>query len=346
MNVLMDKLATLVAANSPPRAQQWKIQGLGIRTTRHGAKTIIGQVNQVLYENINAHALWTYFTTRVFNENILQEQVNWKAMAYARKRSTTGLLIFMSKWISNTVPTGRVMQRRKQRVFNRCPRCNHWGEDREHILRCWDIRANIIWKAGIKKLQQIMTMEDTHPEIGKFIMDGLNTYKRSSAPLRINHNNTWQTKQQQIGWMNFLTGFFSSTMVEVQQQYYRNNGSRKGGHIWAGKLTLQCWNLIHNMWVGRNEVLHRKEIINDISGAILLDLEVEKEYDLGYEGLPQVYHRWWTQTTKERLLDSSIEHKKGWLLIIKTLKESLQIAEYSIFSSSRPLRKWIGLSPG
>jgi hypothetical protein len=45
-------------------------------------------------------------------------------------------------------------------------------------------------------------------------------------------------------------------------------------------------------------------------------------------------------------LDQSTEYKKGWLLIVRTIKESLKIAEYSIFSSSRSLRRWIGMKEG
>jgi hypothetical protein len=96
------------------------------------------------------------------------------------------------------------------------------------------------------------------------------------------------------------------------------------------------------MWLGRNEVLHKKDVINKLSGQCLLDIEIEREYEAGYEGLPEVVHKWFQQS-KDELLARSIEYKKGWLLIVKTVKESLQIAEYSIFTSSRSLRRWIGL---
>jgi hypothetical protein len=43
-------------------------------------------------------------------------------------------------------------------------------------------------------------------------------------------------------------------------------------------------------------------------------------------------------------MEKSTEYKKQWLLIVQTVKEALQIAEYSIFTSSSALRKWIGLN--
>jgi hypothetical protein len=96
------------------------------------------------------------------------------------------------------------------------------------------------------------------------------------------------------------------------------------------------------MWLGRNDVLHRKDIINNISGQCLLDIEIEREYEAGYEELPTVVHKWFQQS-KEQLLVRSIEYKKGWLLIVKMVKEARQIADYSIFTSSAALRRWIGL---
>ena len=54
-----------------------------------------------------------------------------KAIEYAHNRTRLHMCVFITKWISNTLPTGVVMQEfRQQRVFNRCPWCNYWGEDR------------------------------------------------------------------------------------------------------------------------------------------------------------------------------------------------------------------------
>jgi hypothetical protein len=140
-----------------------------------------------------------------------------------------------------------------------------------------------------------------------------------------------------------MAGFISQTMVDTQQQYYRQVGSRKGGTQWAAKLISRMWSLMHGMWLGRNDVLHQKEIINSISGGILLDIAIEQEYDLGYQDLPQIMHKWFWKP-KAQLLQETTEYKKGWLLLIRSVRESLQIAEYNIFTSSQALRQWIGLS--
>ena len=97
------------------------------------------------------------------------------------------------------------------------------------------------------------------------------------------------------------------------------------------------------MWIGRNAVLHQKDVINSLSGDTLLDLEVEKEFDAGCDSLPPAIHKW-SRMLKQQLVAQSMEYKKGWLLVVRSTKESLQLSDYSLFGSSRALRRWVGLN--
>lgn len=96
------------------------------------------------------------------------------------------------------------------------------------------------------------------------------------------------------------------------------------------------------MWYGRNAVKHNKQTINHSLGVHLLDIEIEREYDAGYQDLPATIHKWY-QPSKEEILSKSVEYKKGWLVIVKSVKESMQVADYGIFASLHTLRKWVGL---
>lgn len=249
--------------------------------------------------------------------------------------------IFITKWISDTLPTGKVMQSRKQRIFNRCPRCNAWGEDRLHVLTCWDARAKLIWNCQMDNFKQFLTQENTCPEITNYLLSGLTNF-RNHPNTSVEAHSQWQREINSIGWLNVVTGFLGNHLISKQSYYYKNMGSRKTGIRWGSKLILQLWGMIYKMWLGRSDVLHRKDIIKNISGQCLLDIEIEREYEAGYEELPTVVHKWFQQS-KEQLLARSIEYKKGWLLIVKTVKEARQIADYSIFTSSTALRRWIGL---
>ena len=186
--------------------------------------------------------------------------------------------------------------------------------------------------------------EHTHPEVLEFIMKGLTGLRKQKEYSCTQEAPEWKMVNNRISMMNFMAGVISQQMVSLQNAYYRQLGSRKGGVQWAGKVILKTWGILHAMWIGRNEVLHQKATINSLSGEHLLDVVVEQEYELGCEGLPETMHKWFRKS-KEQLLNESVEYKKGWLLLVKSVKESLQIAEYNIFSSSRTLRRWIGLSP-
>jgi hypothetical protein len=344
MNILMDKLAKLAAMASNTKVPLLSIPTLGIRTVSHRNYEIVGDVGRRLYKRLVTDQLLTYFCTQLSDTALPVDDISLKSLEHARHNAPPSLQIFHSKWISNTVATGVVLQKRNHRIFNRCPRCNTWGEDRLHVVVCWDQRATMIWNRQMERLKQFFLAEDTDPDITNFLLTSLTSFRKSPTQRRQQHLiSPWQRDIHDVGMFHLLSGFIPNSLVQAQETYYKAMGTRKTGHVWAGRMIYQFWILIHQMWLGRNNVLHQKNIINKMSGESLLDIEIEREYDQGCATLPVVAHKWFHQT-KEELMNKSLDYKKGWLLIIRTIKETLEIAEYSIFTSSRALRKWIGLS--
>jgi hypothetical protein len=134
----------------------------------------------------------------------------------------------------------------------------------------------------------------TDPRISEFIIDGLNKFFRHprTTGRDAQHTIAWQQEQQDIGWVNFMTGFIGKEVTQTQMNHYCAIGSRKRGKPWASQIIMLNWQLLFQLWTGRNEVLHQKEIINSISGVALLDIEIEKLYDEGYADLPQTAKKW------------------------------------------------------
>jgi hypothetical protein len=309
---------------------------LGMDEVRYNDTPISRNLYNAIYHGILQARLIEYYSRKLFIPPETLQTVDFTSFSKARKATKGGMNKFITKWISDTLATGVVLQRCKHRIFNRCPRCNEWGEDKIHIVVCWDIRAKVIWEKNMNMLRSLLSSTNTHPDIFTFIINGLiQFHTRPNA--RGNHmhniNSAWMTEQVEIGWTNFITGFFSRKMIQKQDEYYTSMGLRTRGQTWAAKIIQQCWILVQNMWIGRNNVLHKKGIINAISGEALLDIEIEREYNCRVGNLPQSVHKWF-QTPLESLLAQSTEYKKGWLLIIQTVKESLETEEYSIFTSS------------
>jgi hypothetical protein len=98
------------------------------------------------------------------------------AFQHACSISHLGMVKFMSKWWSNTVPTGVIMQQHIHRIFNCCPWCNEWGEDRLHLIVCWDSRAKIIRQRYLDTLHHLLVKISTHPDIVSFFTEGLSAF--------------------------------------------------------------------------------------------------------------------------------------------------------------------------
>jgi hypothetical protein len=208
---------------------------------------------------------------------------------------------------------------------------------------CWDVRATLIWEKQLETLKSLLLLLHTHPAIFHFLINGLITFRKHPNCQWENYlREDWKIEQWDISWLNFLTGFASTKMIQQQHEHYRQLGQHKTGTIWAAKIICHGWHTLFKLLLGRNEVLHKKDTINALSGEILLDIEIEKEYNLGSDQLPHSVHKWF-QPSLEHILAQTVEYKKGWLLIVRSVKEALTIAEYSIFKSSTALQKWIGL---
>jgi hypothetical protein len=340
MNVAMDRLAKITATSYLPRDPNWSMEELGMPTVTIQGRAISQPLQQCIYSSITGANIASYFSTK---HNINTDTIHWESFATSRTKVSTTTNIFVTKWMSDTAPTGKILVKRRHSISSKCPRCGYLGEDREHVLVCWGVGAAIIWDKGMLALKHLLDKENTNPDISRFLMEGISSYRRSPRLTNlIRHQHQWQQEIQEIGWLNVLSGMLGKQVVQKQQDHYYHLNSRKTGKNWGARIILQLWTITRNMWHGRNVVKHHKQNIQNTIGVQLLDLEIEKEYDKGCQDLPATVHKWF-RPSKEEILVKSVEYKKGWLVIVKSVKESQQVADYGIFSTSRTLRNWIGL---
>jgi hypothetical protein len=166
MNIMMDKLATMTAkVPLPHRYKAPVLPEVGIRRVEYKNRTIRGNLQKTLYNALVGDQLKNYYDSKLFSTPGTVNTIDFHAFKHARAQTSVGINKFVTKWVSNTLATGVILQNRNHRIFNRCPRCNEWGEDRLHIIICWDIRAKIIWEKGYNTLQQLLQKLHTNPEI-------------------------------------------------------------------------------------------------------------------------------------------------------------------------------------
>jgi hypothetical protein len=343
MNIMVDRLATMTATAGTSHPPALTLPGFGLPTIRRHGVTISGEIYRTLYEGITKDRLMEYYSQKIFSSLEVTRTVNYTAFTRAWEEVPSCLNTFITKWIGNTVATGMVLQRRNHRVFNRCPRCNNWGEDKLHVVICWDARATVIWEKRFSAFKSLLLSLHTQSDIYQFLTQGLTRFRKH--PTRYTQHDQgegWKVEVEDIGWLNFITWFVGNRIIHLQQEHYTATGKHTTRITWAKKIICHGWQTIFQLWGGRNEALHRRDRINELSGGMLLDIEIEKEYNLGCAQLPRSVHKWF-HPSLEDILDKSVEYKKGWLLLVRSVKEALNIAEYSIFESSRALQTWIGL---
>jgi hypothetical protein len=142
--------------------------------------------------------VWSHTLQR--NAGYVQQVITWSfGMHYIphAQEHHWAYSTLISNRISNTVPTGRVLQQQPQHwQFNRCLKCNQVGEDRLHVVMCWDKSAEIIWPKQLEIIRHMkMEIEYTHlTSIRKTQICSVRVYIED-----------WN---RSYGWLNFLSGFW------------------------------------------------------------------------------------------------------------------------------------------
>ena len=176
----------------------------------------------------------------------------------------------------------------------------------------------------------------THPD---YVCDNDNDNVTDSTP----HNDAFQS-QVDIGWYNLLSGFLSQDIVHLQQLHFNSIKSKKTGHTWGATLIKKLWNITHQLWIQRNDVLHNTDAINALSGIVPLKATITLEHALGPINLPGVYSSYF-HIPLLSLLQKSPTYLKKWFLIIRSAREASSIVtNIDEFSTNSPLRAWVGLS--
>ena len=150
--------------------------------------------------------------------------------------------------------------------------------------------------------------------------------------------------QENIGWRLFLDGCLALEWAQVQQTYYDWIGSRKSGGRWVTRLIRQLWDLEFSAWEHRNSVLHDTPLADIMNGTLSLDRALRREWEWGFEGLPDMV-KVTIPSTITHILNGSVADRKGWFVLIRTARENCgeDSIEDEFSSPSSSLRKWVGL---
>ena len=294
-----------------------------------------------------AIAWWRYKGR--FREGVQYKDVDWAVMADTTTESSFAMRRFISKWTCHHIGVGRMMNFRKSRVTNSCPRCGELDENTLHVLRCQSKPSRKTWKKGVRRLEQWMRQNRTRNDIRLSISAALRNFNRYEdfdtfvPPTFSAGVASCLEAQSKIGWIGFLEGFLSPQWSIEQEQYFRSIDQRRSGKRWAVGLSKQLWKLVFSMWEHRNEALFATTKIDDLSGIQMVKRAIIRERNIGLGTLDQSYKPYLSLPLSSFSKMKSIDLRR-WLCLIRQAREESGVIYNDEITTDTALREWVGLN--
>jgi hypothetical protein len=351
LNTKMDLLAKETAKQQiPDYNNNYKSHNLSFPQIMYKHSQIQHKTINNLYFHISADKLIEYWKSKLRVTDSTQKLIHWTALGNAMNSLDITQRRFITKWASNNMGTGHKMIQWKYRHKGNCPYCMEPNEDVPHMLQCSDTKAIRLWNESLWDYITSLHKIHTCPRAIIAIMKELQAWREQLPFPNIDNLSpalhTVISNQRYIGWKQFLEGLLAQEWIKYQHDHYIQNHSKKTGLTWSKKIIRLHVNLLQKVWTGRNNQLHKTNMIHEMEGLPELILSIRTEWAIGISILPAVDFSHLFSTPLEALLQKSIESQKDWLAVIKLgrrLHNDPNLHSDN-FSSKGPLSRWIGIS--
>ena len=146
----------------------------------------------------------------------------------------------------------------------------------------------------VKELHQWLLKQQTKPELRRLICMAIKNWK-TGQPITSAKEHLRELIQEQtkIGWHNFMFGLVSKRWAVLQHKEYRRLRSQRTGLCWVSALIQKLWDISWDMWMFRNNVLHKGNKIEEYHDPESLRAEVIKTFRLGIPRPCPIHYRPW-----------------------------------------------------
>ena len=194
------------------------------------------------------------------------EDINRDAIGQAISEFPRSQRQWITKQLSGTNATGKVMKRRQQWTQDRCPLCLTALEDSDHILKCKAKTAKDTWRQAVKELIDKLEEINTEPYICEVIEQRLISWPRRPKESFKHDPLPRATRvallsQDALGWRPFVYGRIATTWEDAQEKWLIRQGTRykQSSRNWAATLVEYIFRIQWKMWENRNKQLHDPE---------------------------------------------------------------------------------------
>lgn len=238
--------------------------------------------------------------------------IAWEAMTIAFKKEPIYKRIWLTKWWSNTLPTGNNLHRWGIQNHQLCPRCADTESAPTHFLTCPSTQT--LWTQHTDTLKQHLLRNKTDPALTDQIIQHLSTWilpTQDHPTGTVTPTHTLIQTQHILGWESWVQGFIPEEWQLHQHRHLQSIGSFRTGKRWLAALITKLWNTAWDLWVHRNGYLtptrmaYVQQIHND------LDAQIQQIYATLPFPLPPQLERW--VTPLQDIQHQDLVFKQQWI---------------------------------
>ena len=335
LNVMCDKYAK--EANSyiqPIQSVHLRDEGLSLWHQDQKIYSSFRQNIKQLYWNEKAQAI---LCTKYGWEPATFRSICWDALDRAMHMLSSPIRIRIAKFVTHTLPVGRVMERRGGWQQSFCPRCGKDDETPHHVVKCDNDEARITLKKALLDLESKLILLDTEPRLLSELITSISTWLTVGKVRKSKSTCRPIECQNQLGWHHFIEGRLHKSFQDYMDQYYTNIGSNKNGELWATIMIQTMWTKIFEpMWKSRNAAAHCRTTKDKKSREVLnLNYIVRQLYERATSTTLLHQDRYLLDDPISSVLRSPTGTKRGWIL---SMKHALLESEKAIITENMSMR--------
>jgi hypothetical protein len=220
-----------------------------------------------------------------------------------------------------------------------------------HVIRCPADTARAQWIVSVDSFFAKLDKDHTSPAIFMVMRSRIQTWMQGSEPRKYHSDELPRlvasalTDQNRIGWSNFMIGRLSAAWTDTQDQWMVQIYTRwkLSSARWAKNTVQGIWEVLWEMWLHRNSVLHHPQHPWKIS-AIATTYKAIKELWRTY--VPTDFLTWdhhlFTGSAAFILKNYTIERKEQWILSTRHARMRKSLFRTSAFGTERVLlHQWL-----
>ena len=354
MNVRMDQLAKQARIDYGSHLQPLSSSNhipFSFAQVKINGHVVPDKLSTTIYHHLSFEQAQSYWITKRVLTKTTAPLVYYKAIGRASSLSKLSMKIFISKWASGHLGTGKVVVRNKYRLDGACPFCLEPNEDTFHTIDCQHDEAQHLWKNHLLSL--VLQLHKLHFPNGLIIAikRELNAWRlRRKPPNLLAYQEPTRTMiqhQRMIGWYQFLLGFIPISWKDHFITILRQKSllRRYSPELWASKLIRATWKLLHDTWEDRCHKLHTTDLIHDLSGQQVLLQSIKTELSIGLHNLPACDFSSLFRFSQPILLNKPLEFLKDWFVTVRSARilyndTSLVTDQITTVTA---LQRWVGL---